>query len=142
VESAAEAAYRTICPDEEWEPAIDAALAATHAVVPDSESAAWRTAWLREQTFQCRLLRELFGNPFRPVAVVPAWRTATVLSLAQRAYDDRDLPAGHIDLDRLAVLSDALEEVGCTDDSLLCHLRSPGPHVRGCWGVDLLLGKQ
>ena len=48
---------------------------------------------------------------------------------------------GTLDRARLAVLSDALEEVGCTDTALLSHLRSPGPHVRGCWALDLVLGK-
>jgi hypothetical protein len=44
--------------------------------------------------------------------------------------------------DRLAVLADALEEAGCADADILSHLRGPGPHVRGCWVVDLLLGKE
>jgi hypothetical protein len=142
IECAAEAAYRTICPDEEWEPAIDAALAATHASEPDCESAAWRAGWLSEQTFQCRLLRELLGNPFRPVAFDPTWRTQAVLSLARVAYDERELPSGHLDPARLAVLSDALEDAGCTDAAILDHLRSAGPHVRGCWALDHLLKKE
>ena len=49
---------------------------------------------------------------------------------------------GLIDPARLAVLSDALEEAGCPDETLLAHLRSPGPHVRGCWVLDLVLGKE
>ena len=69
------------------------------------------------------------------------WLTTDVLSIAQAAYDER-LDDGTLDLARLAVLSDALEEAGCTDDTLLSHLRSPGPHVRGCWAVDLILGKE
>jgi hypothetical protein len=52
------------------------------------------------------------------------------------------LPAGQLDPTRLAVLADAVEEAGCTDADLLGHLRGPGPHVRGCWAVDLLLGKE
>ena len=90
---------------------------------------------------QVRLLRDIFGNPFRPAVVEPPWRTPTVLALAQAAYDDRLLPAGTFDLDRLAVLSDALEDAGCDSADILSHLRGPGPHVRGCWVVDLLLGK-
>jgi hypothetical protein len=140
--SAAEAAYRTICPDEEWGPAIDAALAACDASLPDCESPAWRASWLSEQTFQCRLLRELFGNPFRPAIVDPAWRTSAALSLAQAAYEERELPSGHLDNARLGVLSDALEEAGCADADILSHLRSPGPHVRGCWAMDLILAKE
>jgi hypothetical protein len=44
--------------------------------------------------------------------------------------------------DPFAILADALEEAGCTDAAILSHLRGPGPHVRGCWVVDLLLGKE
>ncbi|HKB40624.1 MAG TPA: hypothetical protein VKD72_29630 [Gemmataceae bacterium] len=91
---------------------------------------------------QAALLRDIIGNPFRPVALDPAWRTPTVLALAQAAYDDRLLPAGTFDLDRLAVLSDALEDAGCDSADILSHLRGPGPHVRGCWVLDLLLGKE
>jgi hypothetical protein len=64
-----------------------------------------------------------------------------VLALAQAAYDERELPAGTLDTTRLAVLADAVEEAGCDQADLLAHLRGPGPHVRGCWTVDLLLGQ-
>ncbi len=87
------------------------------------------------------LLRCVVGNPFRPVNASPAWQTAEVVGLAQAAYDERELPAGTLDATRLAVLADALEEAGCDQADLLAHLRGPGPHVRGCWAVDLLLGK-
>jgi hypothetical protein len=101
-------------------------------------------AYLAEQSDQAALLRDLFGTPFRPVALDPswlAWEGGTVVRLAQAAYDNRKLPEGHLEPDRLAVLADALEDAGCTHADLLGHLRSPGPHVRGCWAVDLLLGK-
>ena len=52
------------------------------------------------------------------------------------------MPAGTLDNTRLAVLADALEEAGCTEADILGHLRGPGPHVRGCWVVDLILGKE
>ena len=61
--------------------------------------------------------------------------------LATAAYEERILPAGTLDSDRLAVLADALEDAGCDNEDILSHLRGPGPHVRGCWVVDLLLGK-
>ena len=64
-----------------------------------------------------------------------------MVGLAQAAYDERELPSGTLDATRLAVLADALEEAGCPDRTILDHLRGPGPHVRGCWAVDLLLGK-
>jgi hypothetical protein len=96
----------------------------------------------KENAAQADLLREVFGNPFVVVSVDPAVRTPTVRSLAQSAYDERLLPSGELDPPRLAVLADALEEAGCSDADILGHLRGPGPHVRGCWVVDLLLGKQ
>jgi hypothetical protein len=88
------------------------------------------------------LLRDLFGPlPFRPVTVSPAWQTPQVVALTQAAYDQRELPAGTLDLARLAILADALEDAGCDQADLLGHLRGPGPHVRGCWALDLLLGR-
>jgi hypothetical protein len=89
---------------------------------------------------QCHLLRDIF-NPFRPVTVSPAWQTSQAVALAQAAYEQRELPAGDLDVARLAVLADALEDAGCTSEDVLGHLRGPGPHVRGCWAVDLVLGK-
>ena len=86
----------------------------------------------------CRLVREIFGNLFRPVNVNPAWlvwNDGTIPKLAQSIYDDRAF-------DRLPVLADALEEAGCTNAEILEHCRGPGPHVRGCWVVDLVLGKR
>jgi hypothetical protein len=82
----------------------------------------------------CRLLRCIFGNPFRPVQVDQAWlrwHDGTAVHMAQAIYDDRrfqDLP----------VLADALEEAGCTDPEILGHCRGPGEHVRGCWVLDLV----
>ena len=84
---------------------------------------------------QCALLRDLLGNPFRPVVIDPLWKTAAVDALARGVYEERAF-------DRLPFLADALEEAGCTDPAILAHLRGPGPHVRGCWCVDLLLGKE
>jgi hypothetical protein len=112
-----------------WEPGINA-------VRPDEPEL------VAEARSQCELLRDIFGNPFRPVTLSPAWQTPQVVALAQAAYDERDLPAGTLDTTRLAVLADALEEGGCTDQTILDHLRGPGPHVRGCWVVDLLLGRE
>jgi hypothetical protein len=64
-----------------------------------------------------------------------------VLSLAETTYQERAMPDAHLDPVVLAVLADALEEAGCADAPLLEHLRSPGPHVRGCWALDLVLAK-
>jgi hypothetical protein len=76
------------------------------------------------------------------VPVDPAWRTATVLRLAETAEEERHLVEGNLDLARLGVLADALEEAGCTSAPILGHLRGPGPHTPGCWAVDLVLGKE
>jgi hypothetical protein len=86
----------------------------------------------------------VFGNPFRPVRSDPAWlawHDRTIPQLAGAIYEDRDLPSGHLDNTRLAVLADALEDAGCDNQDILGHCRSGGEHVRGCWVVDLLLGK-
>ncbi len=92
-----------------------------------------------------QLIRDIFANPFRPApAVEPAWlawQGGAVRELARAAYDDRRLPDGTLDAGRLGVLADALEDAGCADHDLLGHLRAPAPHVRGCWALDLLLGK-
>jgi hypothetical protein len=90
-----------------------------------------------------QLLREIF-NPFRPVSIEPAWLAwhgGAIAKLAQAVYEERELPSGHLDAARLAVLADMLEEAGATDAQLLRHLRSPGPHVLGCVAVDAVLGK-
>jgi hypothetical protein len=97
--------------------------------------------WTERQT-RCDLLRDIFGNPFRPVALGPAGPTPTVVSLAQAAYNERIMPSGHLDPGRLAVLSDALEEADCPEQAILDHLRGPGPHVHGCWAVDLVRAKE
>lgn len=80
------------------------------------------------------LLREVWGNPFRPVAFDPAWRTEAVVALAQQMYEARDFGP-------MPVLADALDDAGCANAEILAHCRGPGPHVRGCWVVDLVLGK-
>jgi hypothetical protein len=90
-----------------------------------------------ERKQQARLVRCVFANPFRPVSSDPAWllwNGGTAPKLAQGIYDDRAF-------DRLPVLADALEDAGCTRAEVLGHLRDPGPQVRGCWVLDLLLGK-
>ncbi len=99
------------------------------------------TAWDAERIAQAELLREVFGNPFRRVTLAPQWRTRTVLSLAQAAYEEDGLPRTTLDPAHLAVLADALEEAGCGSPEVLEHLRGPGPHVRGCWALDLLIAK-
>jgi len=95
---------------------------------------AWENAHKEALQTGAASLRDIFGNPFRPITVDPAWRTATVVALTEAIYADRAF-------DRLPILADALEEAGCTSAELLSHCRQPGEHVRGCWAVDLVLGK-
>jgi hypothetical protein len=98
-----------------------------------------------ERILQCDLLRDIFGNPFQPAPTIGraqlAWNGQVVVRLAQSAYDDRHLPGGTLDPARLAILADALEEAGVTDTLLLEHLRGPSVHVRGCFVLDVILGK-
>jgi hypothetical protein len=96
----------------------------------------------RVKPAQAALVRDVVRNPFHPAILSPAWRTSVVVSLAQAAYECRELPAGVLDAARVAILADALEDAGCTDAEILGHLRGPGPHVRGCWALDLILGKE
>jgi len=179
--------------------------------IPDpcllATAAAWtvggESEWLKERVcpfdqsiVQAALLRDLFGNPWRPVQrwkdegmfALPqehwdvlgptvtvrscSWVNKNVLALALAAYKERSegtkcgrcegsggagygqfglcpdchgtgrIGEGFLDNDRLAVLADALEEAGCTEQAILDHLRSPGPHARGCWALDLVLGKE
>ena len=87
-------------------------------------------------------LRDIFGNPFRPARVDPARLTAEGTALAVAAYNERLMPEWILDNARLRALADALAGTGGADVSTLEHLRSPGPHARGCWALDLLLGKE
>jgi hypothetical protein len=90
------------------------------------------------------VLHCIFGNPFQPIRLDPAWLAwsdGTVSHLAVAAHAERILPRGELDSARLGVLADALEDAGCTDSVILGHLRDPGPHYCGCWAVDLLLGR-
>jgi hypothetical protein len=108
--------------------------------------AAWaldlsRTRSSAQRVRRAGYARCIFGDTFRPASARAVGVVPGVAALAWPAYEQRTLPSGHLDNARLAVLSDALEEAGCTDADLLAHLRSPGPHVRGCWPLDLVLGK-
>jgi hypothetical protein len=89
----------------------------------------------REPVAQAGLLRDTLGNPYRPVANDPAWLTSTVAALAQAIYKERAF-------DRMPILADALEDAGCTSADFLDHCRQDGEHVRGCWVVDVLLGRE
>jgi hypothetical protein len=92
----------------------------------------------RERKAYAALVRDIFGNPFRGAVVDSAWlawNDGTVRRIAQAIYDERAF-------DRMPILADALEDAGCDNADILNHCRTPGVHVRGCWVVDLLLGKE
>jgi hypothetical protein len=110
-------------------PPVDAGQNAAH----------WAGQWAvaAESKAQCDLLREVFGNPFRPAGVEPAWRWwngGAVVKMAQAIYEERRF-------DDLPILADALEEAGCDRADMVEHCRAGGEHVRGCWLVDRLLEK-
>jgi hypothetical protein len=106
------------------------AVLRTYVVVDDSD----RRKWSSPLQTMCHLIRDIFGNPFRPVTADPAWLTSTVVALTRGIYEERAF-------DRLPILADALQDAGCDNADILDHCRGPGPHVRGCWVVDLILGK-
>jgi hypothetical protein len=91
-----------------------------------------------ERPLEANLLRDLFGNPFRPVAIDPSWliwNNGTVTRIAETIYREQAF-------DRMPILADALEEAGCTNPEMLSHCRQEGAvHARGCWLIDLLLNK-
>jgi len=101
------------------------------APVPGGED----TRRVEEARWQAEVVRCVLGNPFLPVTFDPKWRTETAVALASGIYAERAF-------DRMPILADALQDAGCEDEHLLAHCREPGPHVRGCWVVDLVLGKE
>ncbi len=128
---ASHAALKCLNKDVGWHPssrysAIQAACASA-----DADSQHTKAT---EEAAQVDLLRDIFGNPFRPVAFDPNWRTATAVGLARTMYDARHFNA-------MPILADALQDAGCEDAAILGHCRdADGVHVRGCWVVDLVLG--
>jgi hypothetical protein len=104
----------------------------------DPTGSKWERIRAGERAVQCHLLIDIIGNPFRPVSVDPSWLTPAVVKQAKAIYRKRAF-------DRLFILSTDLEGAGCTNArcaAILEHCRAPGLHMRGCWVVDLLLGKE
>jgi hypothetical protein len=116
--------------------AYNAAWAATQPgqIMPDDGGLS-EARLATELAILCDLLRDIFV-PFAAVGVAPAWRSwsgSLIPKLAEAIYDERAFV-------RLPILGDALEDAGCTDTAILDHCHGPGPHVRGCWVIDLILG--
>jgi hypothetical protein len=125
--------YRLLASSQAEYAALDSHSATNFDHSPAIESATRSEA----AAARCQLVREVFGNPFRPAAVAPAWRTwnvGTVIQLAEMIYEKRAFV-------HLPVLADALEEAGCDNPAMLEHCRGGGEHVRGCWVIDLILGR-
>ncbi|MFM8273295.1 MAG: hypothetical protein ACKODX_13350, partial [Gemmata sp.] len=84
---------------------------------------------------QADLLRDLFDDQFRPVVPDHAWFTSDVMALAGAIYDGRAF-------EQMPILADALQDAGCDSEEVLTHCRGANRvHVRGCWVLDLVLGK-
>ena len=101
----------------------------------EAEAALGAAVVTRFQILFPQLLRDIFGNPFRSVAFSSERRTDTAITLASQMYESREFSA-------MPILADALQDAGCTNEDILSHCRDPKQvHVRGCWVVDLVLGK-
>jgi hypothetical protein len=99
---------------------------------------AYHTDWNMQDPLErdiASLVREVFGNPFRPVVANPSWLTSNVVALAETIYQDRSFSI-------MPILADALMDAGCNNEDILKHCRQPCEHVRGCWVLDLLTGRK
>jgi hypothetical protein len=125
--------------NEAWRTGNAAGIHAANAAASDASWAAGRLFGhlkiIAVERNKVQLLHDLWGPlSFRPMSIDSAWLTPKVVQLTQSIYDNRAF-------DRLPALADALEQAGCHDADILGHCRRPGVHVRGCWVLDLLLGK-
>jgi hypothetical protein len=88
----------------------------------------------RERRWQAQVLCDILGEIEPSPELKSSWYTDAAISLARRMYDSRDFSP-------MPILADALEDAGCDNKTIMNHCRSGGPHVRGCWVVDLLTGR-
>jgi hypothetical protein len=127
-------------------------MAAAFAASPEDDAHEVATATLEwvsmvgyYESQLCDRIHCIFGNPFHTSPALPtsvlAWNDGTVRRIADGIYDERKMPEGTFDTGRLAILADALLDAGCDNEELIQHCRGAGPHVRGCWAVDAILGK-
>lgn len=118
-----------------WEAAIGAAWHSMHIGALENRSDSWEAARQGQREFLAKLLRCIVGNPFQPEQDRSPWKTAAVHGIAQGIYTE-------LAFDRLPELAMELVDAGCRDLNVLDHCRDSGPHDRGCWVIDLLLGKR
>jgi hypothetical protein len=116
-----------------WQMIRGGAWAAALRIEEHTRKALPPAEWDQDASYQAFLIREIFGNPFRPRVIEPSWISPDVRQLAEFVYTEGDFKG-------LLLLSDALEEAGCDDLDMLAHLRNEGPHFRGCWALDKVLG--
>jgi len=100
----------------------------------------WKTPsaehyWNEERAEQAKLVRDIFRYPQRHTTIDSRWRTSTVVDLAHAIYEERAF-------ERMPVLADALIDAGCDSEEIIAHCHGIGPHIRGCWVLDLLLDKR
>ncbi len=119
---------------ESWAPAANIVADAFPEVILDLVHTE-NVIYLAEIAAQCDSVRDIFGNPYRPVTLDSAWLTPTVVSFARTIYEQRAFQY-------MPLLACALEREGCNQAAVLKHCRQLPEHVRGCWLVDLILGKQ
>jgi len=89
---------------------------------------------IAKEHLSLELLRDVFPNPFRPVNFLPEWLDRNVTGIARGMYASRDFSP-------MPLLADALQDAGCSNEHVVNHCRSPGPHIRGCWVIEGLLRK-
>ncbi|MFO0880949.1 MAG: hypothetical protein U0840_26800 [Gemmataceae bacterium] len=114
------------------------AAAATKATRRTGQAITWDSVHAASVRDQVDLIREVAGNPYKEVHFDPRWLTwegGQIVRFAEAVYES-------MEFDRMPILADALEEAGCSDETVLEHCRHGGPHVRGCWVLDLVLDKE
>lgn len=93
-------------------------------------------AFQQDLTEQVPMLHDIIGLlPFRLVTLDSSWLSSNVVAIARSIYDKRAFG-------EMPILADALEGTGCRSEAILNDCRKAGPHVRGCWAIDLLLGRE
>lgn len=116
----------------------NAAAAVCYAVIPGELWGAISYFWEldpSEKQPHSVIIRDVFGNPFYSPQIMPCWKSAEIVTLARTIYEEEAFS-------RLPELGEALEEAGCHSAEILEHCYEAGPHFRGCWLADMLLGKE